>query len=312
METPIHKLGEFAGNCLYLKRDDLLPVSFGGNKARKAELFFREIDKGGYDCVVTYGSSHSNHCRVMANLAAARGLPCVLVGPRESAEETFNSRMATLFGAQRITVPVDEVHDTIENTLARLRAEGKYPYFIPGGGHGNLGTEAYVRCYDEICAWEERKGLRFDRIFLASGTGTTQAGLICGSLLRGDDRQIIGLSIARKNPRGRNVVCESVRDYLAARGAEMSGEMIERATVFLDEYIGEGYAKDDAEIRETIRRVLTDYGVPLDSTYTGKAFCAMEKNLKREQIKGENVLFLHTGGTPLFFDDLPRLSDAEQ
>ena len=53
MKTPIYKLKK----NIYIKREDLIPFSFGGNKARKAELFFREIDAGQYDCVVTYGSS---------------------------------------------------------------------------------------------------------------------------------------------------------------------------------------------------------------------------------------------------------------
>ena len=68
---------------LYIKREDLIPYSFGGNKARKGLLFFKEIDKGGYDCVVTYGSSHSNHCRIIANMAAARKMKCYLISPRE-------------------------------------------------------------------------------------------------------------------------------------------------------------------------------------------------------------------------------------
>ena len=37
-------------------------------------------------------------------------------------------------------------------------------------------------------------------IFFASGTGTTQAGLICGQIENADnDRKIIGISIARRN-----------------------------------------------------------------------------------------------------------------
>ena len=77
-------------NALYIKRDDLIPYSFGGNKARKACLFFEEIDKGAYDCVVTYGSSHSNHCRIVSNMAAARGKKCYLIGPEEVSDTTWN------------------------------------------------------------------------------------------------------------------------------------------------------------------------------------------------------------------------------
>ena len=75
--TPIQQIE----NNIYVKRDDLIPYSFGGNKARKGFLFFEEIDKGEFDCVVTYGSSHSNHCRVISNMAAARNMPCYLIGP---------------------------------------------------------------------------------------------------------------------------------------------------------------------------------------------------------------------------------------
>ena len=62
INTPTIYLGKEFNNNLYMKREDMIPYSFGGNKARKGFLFFEEIDKGNYDCVVTYGSSHSNHC----------------------------------------------------------------------------------------------------------------------------------------------------------------------------------------------------------------------------------------------------------
>ncbi len=306
--TPIRYVAEIDANHVHIKREDLLPFSFGGNKARKAELFFRKIDAGDYDCVVTYGSSSSNHCRVVSNMAAARGLPCYIIGPQEASKATFNSRMMELFGAQIHMVPVAEVHDTIENTLHRLRDERKKPYFIPGGGHGNLGTQAYVDCYEEICAYERENGLRFDYIFFASGTGTTQAGLVCGQLMRGDTDRIIGISVARKNPRGRQVVLDSVAEYLAEHAPEIPAAAMEAATVFIDEYTAAGYARQDADINATIRDMLCRYGIPMDSTYTAKAFCGMKKYLEKENIRGRNILFIHTGGTPLFFDDLETMT----
>lgn len=303
--TPIQFLGEEQGNQLYIKRDDLIPYSFGGNKARKAILFFEEIDKGGYDCVVTYGSSHSNHCRIIANMAAARKMPCYLIGPEEVSDTTFNSKFMKLFGAEIITVPVEQVHDTIEAKLEELRKAGKKPYFIPGGGHGNIGTEAYVQCYEEIRAYEQEYGVFFDYIFFASGTGTTHSGLVCGQIKHKDDRKIVGISIARKNPRGRNVVIDSIREYLGGVGA--SEEEIQKKTVFVDDYIGAGYGKDCESVTTIIKDILIKYGMPLDSTYTGKAFYGMKQYLMNNQIKNKRILFIHTGGTPLFFDDLGGL-----
>ncbi len=298
INTIIHNLGEFNNNQLWIKRDDLIPFSFGGNKARKAFLFFEEIDAGEYDCVVTYGSASSNHCRVIANMCCLRGMKCFIISPLEASHPTFNSQMMKLFGAEITKVPVSDVHDTIEEKLDLLKRTGRKPYFIAGGGHGDIGTRAYVECYQEIKNYEEQEDVFFDYIFFASGTGTTQAGLVCGQLLNKDQRNIIGISIARKNPRGRNVILESIRSYMGKKAVE---EEIQNATVFIDDYTS-GYGKDDYRGREIITDALKKYGIPLDATYTGKAFMGMTEYLK--EVTDKNILFIHTGGTPLFFDAL--------
>lgn len=297
--TPIQMIEE----NLYIKRDDLIPYSFGGNKARKAFLFFEDIDKGNYNCVLTYGSSHSNHCRIISNMAAKRKMPCYLIEPEEISDVTYNSKLMQLFGAELITVPVKQVHNTIECKLIELRNNGKKPYFIPGGGHGNIGTEAYIQCYEEIKKYENENGLFFDYIFFASGTGTTHAGLVCGQMKYKDNRKIIGISIARKNPYGRNVVLNSIKEYMP----EIEEDKIQRNTIFLDQYTGDGYGKESFEIINTIKECMIEYGIPLDSTYTAKAFLGMKKYLKTEKIKDKKILFIHTGGTPLFFDDFKQI-----
>ena len=296
--TIIQNLGVYKGNHLFVKREDFIPFSFGGNKARKTQLFFREIDNGDFDCVVTYGSGSSNHCRVVANECCRRGMKCCIISPQEASKSTFNSQMMELFGAEITTVPVSDVHDTIEKKLSELKCEGLHPYFIEGGGHGNIGTKAYVQCYQEIKEQEENMGIHFDYIFFASGTGTTHAGLVCGQILNRDDRKIIGISIARKNPRGRNVVLDSIRAYLGDKALE---DEIQEKTTFIDDYTS-GYGQQDVRIKHTIDTVLKTYGIPLDVTYTGKAFMGMTEYIK--DIQDKNILFIHTGGTPLFFDEL--------
>ena len=42
-----------------------------------------------------------------------------------------------------------------------------------------------------------------------------------------------------------------------------------------------------------------------------KHFTECGEYLKEKRISGKNVLFLHTGGTPLFFDILPKLNEME-
>lgn len=301
--SPVHLLLK-EDNTIYIKREDLIPFSFGGNKVRKAIYFFNEIDKLHNDCVVTYGSSSSNHCRVVSNMAAMRNLPCIIIGPEESSKPTFNSMMMKMFGAEVITVPVEQVHDTIEKKLTELKVVGMNPYFIEGGGHGHWGTQAFMDCYDEISEFEKQEDIHFDYIFFASGTGTTQAGLICGQLLHKDNRRIIGISIARKNPRGRQIVIDSIKRYFQEMNVEMSDSAISSATIFLDNYTGEGYGRYVDNENAVILEMLMRHGIPLDSTYTAKAYIGMRTYLAERKITGKTILFIHTGGTPLFFDSI--------
>ena len=64
---------------LYIKRDDLLPFSMGGNKVRIAEAFFQDMVQKGCDSMIIYGSRHSNLCRVLSNLCCSKGVSCTMI-----------------------------------------------------------------------------------------------------------------------------------------------------------------------------------------------------------------------------------------
>ncbi|MBO5057691.1 MAG: pyridoxal-phosphate dependent enzyme [Lachnospiraceae bacterium] len=309
--TPVVPLsGDYGANRLYMKRDDMIPFSFGGNKARKAAEFYKEIKKKDIDVVMTYGSNSSNHCRIIANMAAAMGLSCHIISPEENREILYNTRLVEQFGASVETCPVSQVAETIDRRIKTFEKEGRKPYFITGGGHGNPGTESYVKAYEEIEGWEKEKGIHFDYIFHASGTGATQAGLVCGQLLSEEklqkdaesrSRKIVGISIAREEGRGREVVKDSIREYLGGRFEKLYRE---DALIFTDKYRCGGYGAYTDEIKALIDKVMKQEGIPMDTTYVGKAFWGMLQYLRDNQIDNKKILFIHTGGTPLYFDRL--------
>lgn len=325
--TPLVPLsGSYGTNCLYIKRDDMIPFSFGGNKARKAAEFYKEIKNSDTDVIMTYGSNSSNHCRIIANMAAAMGLSCHIISPEENREILYNTRLVEQFGAVIETCPVTRVSDTIAERINAYKKEGRKPYFITGGGHGNPGTESYVKAYQEIESWEKENGIYFDYIFHASGTGATQAGLVCGQFLSQEKdaaadtgseksftdiaveepggrrkRQIIGISIARDEKRGREVVRSSIKEYLGERFDSLYRE---EALVFTDQYRLGGYGNYTDDVKAVIDQVMEKEGIPMDTTYVGKAFCGMLRFLEDNRIENKRVLFIHTGGTPLYFDKL--------
>ena len=171
-------------------------------------------------------------------------------------------------------------------------------------GVGNEGTaaSAYADAYAEIQTYEKECGKEFDYIICPSGTGATQTGLICGHLLSGDRKKILGVMISsRETKRAYQVIEEGIRDYFAKHDLALPAAYASEIYL-LDQYRQEGYGKYDARIEACIREQYRTNSLPLDPIYTGKAFWGMQEYLKTAGITDSRILFLHTGGTPLFFD----------
>ncbi len=300
------------GNRIHILREDLLPYSFGGNKVRIALEYLKDMRSRGATHMVAYGNARSNLCRVLSNLCAGEGIPLTILSPADEDGQrrpAFNERLCHALGARIVPCHKTGVAEAVDRALEEIRGQGGVPYYIYGDrlGQGNraVPVAAYAGVYPEILAREKALGLSFDAIFLAAGTGMTQAGLLCGQAL-GDSagvkegkRRIIGVSVARSGEDARAHVAAYCGAYLAAAhiGASVPLDRIE----ILDEFRG-SYGLHDTAVGACIRQVLARHGVPLEGTYTGKAFYGMEQMLRAQNWRDRDVLFIHTGGLPLFFD----------
>ena len=79
-KTPVVQISD-EKNSLYIKRDDLLPFSFGGNKVRIALEFINDMKNKGKNSIVGYGNSRSNLSRALANLCYQFEIPCHIISP---------------------------------------------------------------------------------------------------------------------------------------------------------------------------------------------------------------------------------------
>ncbi len=303
-ETPLHFLMHFEGNEIYIKREDLLPFSFGGNKLRIAKAFFADMEQKGGDHILAYGPVTSNLCRVIANLAAHKGYGCTIlygVDDTEHYPASSNIRLVRSFGTETVICAKTQVAENVERILAQLHSRGSKPYYIYGDmyGKGNERTpaSAYYAAYDEILQQEKQQGLQFERMFLACGTGMTYGGLLAGSMAHARRQDIIGVSVARTREQAFHHV-QKYMNSLAEGGAERIH--IEHAAM-LD------YGKYNQTVTETIQHVMKHFGIALDPIYTAKAYCAMLDYIRRHAVKYEQILFIHTGGTPLFFDHIKEI-----
>lgn len=299
--TPIEFYGEYNSNNIYIKRDDLTEPTLGGNKVRKLELFLAEAKEEKADYIVTYGSAQSNHCRLTVTMARKLGFKVLLIlAKSDSVDYNGNFLIYDLYDTEIVWTETKKVSETINETLTSLTGKGYNPYFIQGGGHGDLGTHAYKLAFDEIMEQEKELDFSFNKIFHASGTGTTQAGLVSGDILQNSNKEVIGISVARNNARGKEVIEKSIISYL--KNIHEFNYQVTKELTFIDQYVGNGYAHIYPEIINTIKNVARNSSILLDPVYTGKAFYGMLDYVKTKSISGENILFIHTGGIPLLFN----------
>ena len=123
-----------------------------------------------------------------------------------------------------------------------------------------------------------------------------------------DNTRIMGLMISsRETERAHQVIREGIEAYFRDYAKDSSlPDGFESEIILLDGYRKGGYGKYDDDIERCIREEYCRDGIPLDPIYTAKAFWGMKQYLKDQGITGKKILFLHTGGAPLFYDYLQR------
>ena len=316
IEPMPHLSRALGGAELYIKRDDLLGLTGGGNKTRKLEFLVADALAQGADTLITVGAVQSNHCRLTLSAAVREGLKCRLVLEQRVAGSynpaaSGNNFLFDLLGVEGVTVidAGEDLHAAMERVAADLAAEGRKGYIIPGGGSNALGALGYVACAEEILAQSFDMGIAFDRIVVASGSAGTHSGIVAGLIGNSAGIPVTGINVRR--PRAEQ---EGNVHRLAVAVAELAGvvpEISREAIVCRDEWVGPGYSLPTAEMVEAVRMFAAHEGVLLDPVYTGKAAAGLIGLVRSGEIAAdERVLFVHTGGSPALYAYQPVLTGA--
>jgi len=322
LPTPLHdapRLREALGGAaksprILLKRDDLTDLFLGGNKARKLEFLVGAALREQATALITTGGPQSNHARMTAAAARRAGMKCVLVlgGSDPAPAVQGNLLLDRILGAEvHIIQGGDDdaaaarERETIERIAARLGAEGEKPYVIPLGGSNAIGVLGYVEATFEMTSQLATTGGTPSRLYYASGSRGTQAGLELGARLHGAPWRCVGVAVSGGEAVKRERAVAIANEAAALLGSDLRLSPDELGTV--QDQIGEGYAIPTPACIEAIELLARTEGIALDPVYTGKAMAGLIDAIRRGSIEpNETVIFLHTGGVPGLFG----LSDA--
>ncbi len=310
--TPIEFLPNFSkalGNKVnvYIKRDDLLPGTAGGNKTRKLDFCIADALAKGCDTIITCGAVQSNHCRLTLAWSVKEGLDCHLVLEERvknsyNPEASGNNFLFQLLGVKSITVVPggSNMMGEMEKVAEKLRAAGKKPYIVPGGASNALGALGYVSCMEEIMHQMFEKGLNFDHMVVPSGSAGTHAGIIAGMIGNNINIPVTGIGVNRPKAVQQEAVHKLANQALELIGVEQ--RVPAEKVVAFDDYVGPGYSLPTDAMVEAVKLLAQTEGILLDPVYSGKAMSGLIDLVRKGYFKeGANILFLHTGGSPALY-----------
>jgi D-cysteine desulfhydrase family pyridoxal phosphate-dependent enzyme len=301
LPTPIESLARLSaylqGPSIYIKRDDMTGLAFGGNKTRKLEYLLAEAKSQNADLLVTAGAVQSNHCRQTAAAAARSGMACILVltGDKPTTSSA-NYLLDGLFGAEIVWSTRANRDGDLQKTVAKAASNGRRPYLVPYGGSSPTGAAAYAYAIQEMLGQCRQP----DYIVFASSSGGTQSGMVVGARAYNYTGKVLGISVDEKS----DVLQERIA-RLAGETARLVGENFNfspHEILVDDQYLGKGYGvMGDAEW-EAIHLFAGIEGVLVDPVYTGRAAAGLIDLIRKGFFtQNQTVLFWHTGGTPALF-----------
>jgi 1-aminocyclopropane-1-carboxylate deaminase/D-cysteine desulfhydrase-like pyridoxal-dependent ACC family enzyme len=300
--SPLQPLPRFSAALgdraeIWIKREDLLPLAFGGNKLRNLEFLVGAALAEGCDTLVTSGRRWSNHARLTAAAGARAGLAVHLVlsgpqveppGPGIGLARAFGATVHPLATADR-----DEREAKVAAVVDEVRAAGGRPYVIGVGGSGALGAHGQRLAAAEVVAQAEAAGITIDRIVLPTATGGTQAGLLAGLPA---EVTVSGIVVARS--------ADELRPVIATLVAELGGHVDASAIEVDESQLGDGYGRPTAAAQEAADLLARTEAILVDPIYTAKALSGLVAGVRSGAWDGERIVFWHAGGLPGLFEAL--------
>lgn len=310
LPTPLQELPNLSkalkGPRLFVKRDDMTGLAFGGNKTRKLEYLMADAMKQKADYVVTGAGFHSNWCTQAAAAARRLGMNVVLIksGPRDRYDPPDydgNHLLHFLMGAEIKVVRPENMQRVTEETMEELRAAGHRPYLLAATGSTPTGVAGYINAMLELFSQAVELGIDVDYLVHATGSGGTQAGLIIGAKAFSTGIKVIGVTTGgrkkgEQTERVRGLVGESMD--LLGLGAEIDEEDV----IVYDQYAGDGYGFMTEAKAEAIRMAAETEGLLIDPVYTACSMsCLIDLSRNCFFNPDDVVVFLHTGGSSALF-----------
>ncbi|MDF1521870.1 MAG: pyridoxal-phosphate dependent enzyme [Trueperaceae bacterium] len=289
------------GPRIFLKRDDMTGMAFGGNKSRNLEFRMVEPLRAKAEVLIMALELTSNSARQTVAAANRLGMRTVLVLKGEPPPEPQGNLLVNeLLGAEIHYVPDREAQKrVIDEVVDRVRREGRRPMVLTSEPIFDIGSAlAYLESTVEMLEQMDALGAYPDFVYMTSG-GKGQAGLVLAKRLLEAPFLVHGVTVSYEYdvpPR----TAQIANDTLALLGLDVRIDPAE--VISFGDHVGPGYGHVTEASLDAMALMARTEGVVLDPIYTGKTFAALLDHINEGIVpRDATVVFVHTGGTPAIF-----------
>jgi D-cysteine desulfhydrase len=281
-----------------IKYDNLTSSYYGGNKLRKLEYLLRRALGRNAEHVATFGAAASNHA--LATTLYARqldlGCICLLSHQAKTAAAAKNLKHLLASGAE-----VVRYGGNYQDRVATMRrhVQGRNAWVIPMGGSSWLGTTGYVNAGLELAVQVASGEIRApERIYIATGTMGSAAGLALGLALAGLDARVQAVRVSPDfimNRQRLDRLLEKTATMMRRIDGSIPADLASRARVDVrHEFFGDGYAISNEATDGAVAFAAEHLELRLEPTYTGKAMAALLSDLALPNHADTSMLFWNT------------------
>jgi len=311
LPTPLQEVPRFSealrGPRIFIKRDDLTGLAFGGNKTRMFEFLLAQAIEESADTIIGGAGVQSNYSRQLVAACSALGLEAHLILRRMRGKKDDdiqgNLLLDLLCGAsiRVIDATAEEQAKAMYDLAEELKKEGKQPYIVRLAQDNDLSPDvlAYTNCFCEIAEQCQSLNIQPSRLYCAS-YDSTQAGLELGKAALGSGMRVMGIAPANWSHGVAGLIARYANQ--AAKKIGLSIRVNEKDVFNVEDYVGEAYGVVTTEAIEILKLMARTEGIFLDPVYTSKAMVGLQDHIRQGMLtKNDVVVFLHTGGTPALF-----------
>ena len=305
LPTPMEEARQLSrrlgGPRIFVKRDDLTGVAFGGNKTRNLEYRLARTVAEGADTVIVGLDLQSNSARQTIGACNKLGLKVhlVLEGARPNVVQG-NLLVDYLLGATvHFAASAAEQRAMLDRLAAEVRAAGGKPHILNDNPMFDIASavayiESTFECLEQLAALGVSPSA-----FYMSSSGKGAAGLMLAQKLTGLPFRVHCVSATSEYDLSKRTaaIANSTAEHLGL-GVRVTPEEV----VNFANFVGERYGVPSTAGNDAVKLFAETEGLILDPVYTGKAAAGMLAHIHEGKFGADDALvFVHTGGSPAIF-----------